>query len=88
MAAPPISRRLKELREAAGMSQQALAGAAGLSISVVSQIEQGTKADPRLSTLQALSKALGVGIERLAGDEGSSTEGEAKKPRGRPRRGK
>ena len=74
--APFISRRLKSLREAAGMSQQALATAAGLSISVVAQIEQGGKADPRLSTLLALSKALGVDVSLLIATE---NEGEPKK---------
>jgi transcriptional regulator with XRE-family HTH domain len=79
--APLISRRLKELREAAGMSQQALAMAAGVSISVVAQIEQGAKSDPRLSTLLALSKALGVDVAQLAvGEEGAPS----KKAAGRP----
>jgi transcriptional regulator with XRE-family HTH domain len=56
---------VKLLREAAGMSQQALAVAAGVSISVVTQIEQGKKADPRLSTVAALAKALGVTIDAI-----------------------
>ena len=66
---PRVCRRIKALREAAGMSQQALAVAAGLSVSVVSQLEQGTKRDPRLSTVQALARALGVDIRELAGEE-------------------
>jgi transcriptional regulator with XRE-family HTH domain len=58
---------LKRLREAAGLSQQDLAVGAGLSVSVVSQIEQGKKADPRMTTVLALADALGVDIRKLTG---------------------
>jgi transcriptional regulator with XRE-family HTH domain len=47
------------------MSQQSLAVAAGLSVSLVSQIEQGTRSDPRISTTAALAKALGVPLDHL-----------------------
>jgi transcriptional regulator with XRE-family HTH domain len=77
---PAISRRVKELREAKAISQQALANAAGLSTSVISQLEQGSKADPRLSTLQALAKALRVDVCELIGEE------TAAKPAGRSRK--
>ena len=68
---PTIATQLRELRETAGMSQQSLAVAAGLSVSVVSQIEQGARADPRISTVsQVLSRAVrGVfaGIIKIKG---------------------
>jgi len=64
---PRIAQRVKELRGRSGLTQQAVAMAAGLSVSVVSQIEQGTNADPRLSTLLALAAALGVSLDELAG---------------------
>jgi transcriptional regulator with XRE-family HTH domain len=54
--------RLKELREAAGLSQEALARAAGLSTSTVAKTEQ-RDIDPSWSTVQALAKALGVSSE-------------------------
>jgi transcriptional regulator with XRE-family HTH domain len=73
--AMPIKDRLKRLRKAAEMTQQALASAAGLSISVVVQIESGKIPDPRVSTLRALAKALGVGLLDLAGE--NDDEGEA-----------
>jgi transcriptional regulator with XRE-family HTH domain len=41
---------------------------------LVSQIEQGQKADPRLSTVAALAKALGVTLDDLAGDPGQAGE--------------
>ncbi len=62
---PPIARRLKKLRATAGMSQQSLAVAAGLSVSLVSQIERGSRSDPRISTTTALAKALGVTLDEL-----------------------
>jgi transcriptional regulator with XRE-family HTH domain len=67
MAVEPtlIGRRLRELRDAAGLSQQALAVRAGLSVSVVSQIEQDKKEDVMLSTALALARALGVPVESL-----------------------
>jgi transcriptional regulator with XRE-family HTH domain len=50
----------KKLREKAGLSQQEVATKAGLSWSLVAQIEQGKKSDVRVSTLLGLARALGV----------------------------
>jgi transcriptional regulator with XRE-family HTH domain len=63
---PQIGARLQALRRAAGLSQQALAMRAGISMSVVFQIEQGKKKDPRLSTVAALAEGLGIPIGELA----------------------
>lgn len=63
--AQAIALRIKELREATGLSQQEVAMRAGLSMSLVAKIEQGKKGDPRASTLLALSQALGVPPGRL-----------------------
>ena len=62
-----IAERLRQLRTGADLSQQALAQAASLSWSVIASIEQGKSADPKLSTLRALAKALGVSLDELAG---------------------
>ncbi len=64
---PLIGKNVKRLRLKAGLTQQDLAVAAGLNTSVVSQLEQGRNGDPRVSTLRALAKALGVGLDDLAG---------------------
>ena len=80
---PAISSKVKELREAARMSQQALANAAGVSISVISHLEQGVKADPRQSTLHKLANALGVDVCDLA-----RLKPKEAKARGRPRKEK
>jgi transcriptional regulator with XRE-family HTH domain len=68
-----IARQLKALRAVAGMSQQSLAVSAGLSVSLVSQIERGSRADPRMSTITALAEALGVSLDELVGRSGSAS---------------
>src|ERR1019366_8755866 len=52
--------KFKKLREKAGISQQEVATKAGLSWSLIAQIEQGKKIDVRESTLLGIAKALGV----------------------------
>lgn len=54
--------RLKGLREAAGLSQQALADRAGLNVFGVAKLEQGQR-EPAWSTVLALAAALGVTCE-------------------------
>jgi transcriptional regulator with XRE-family HTH domain len=80
-----IGQSVKDLRAAVGLTQQELAVKAGLSVSVVSQIEQGTNADPRLSTLAALARALGVNLDQLAGGTTPAPEPPGEKPA--PKRG-
>jgi transcriptional regulator with XRE-family HTH domain len=62
---PYIAVQLKKIREKAGISQQELAFQTGLSMSLIAQIEQGKKLDPRMSTVQALANALGVEYTEL-----------------------
>jgi transcriptional regulator with XRE-family HTH domain len=57
------------LGAAAGLTQQ-LAVKAGLSVSNLSQIEQGQKEDPRISTVVALASALGVTVDELLAAKG------------------
>jgi transcriptional regulator with XRE-family HTH domain len=84
-----IGQTVRRLRTNRQMTQQALAMAAGLSVSVVSQLEQGSNNDPRMSTLKALAKALDVTVDELVsppegegGDEAESPGPPApKKPR-------
>jgi transcriptional regulator with XRE-family HTH domain len=69
MTAETLARRVKRLREARGLTQEQLVGAAGLSICALTQIEQGKTADPRLSTLRKLAAALGVRVCVLLGED-------------------
>jgi transcriptional regulator with XRE-family HTH domain len=68
-----IGENVKRLRAAAGLTQQGLAVAAGLSVSHVSQIEQGTNQDPRGSTLRALARTLGTTIDALLAEPDEPT---------------
>jgi transcriptional regulator with XRE-family HTH domain len=76
--------RLKALREAADMSQEALARAAGVSTSTVSKMEQRS-IDPSWSTVQALARALGVDCRAFETEDAGQAEAEkpAKKTRKR-----
>jgi transcriptional regulator with XRE-family HTH domain len=67
LMASPFGKALARRRRAAGLTQQQLAQAAGLSMSLVAQLEQGTTADPRLSTLRGLAKGLGCAVADLVG---------------------
>jgi transcriptional regulator with XRE-family HTH domain len=65
MAAPGVERlgaRLREEREKRGVSVRGLARDVGVSASMVSQIETG-KAQPSVSTLYAITTALGITVE-------------------------
>jgi transcriptional regulator with XRE-family HTH domain len=89
--AMPIKDRLKQLRTAAGLTQQALAVRAGLSVSAVVQIESGKTPDPRVLTLQAIAKALSVTLDDfVVGDEPeapAADQGETEQPK-KPRKRK
>jgi len=56
--------RLKRLRKKKGVSQTALATAAGISREYVRKLEAG-RSDPTVGMLQRLAKALGVPVTAL-----------------------
>ncbi len=68
-----IAERLRAARAATGLSQEALAHAAGISRNHLQALERGVggQANPRLSTLYALAGALGVKVVRLLPDDAS-----------------
>ncbi len=67
--------RIRMLRREAGLTQAALAERAGLAEITISAIERGQK-QPRLATVAAIAKALGVSLDELVGwnrpDDGRS----------------
>jgi transcriptional regulator with XRE-family HTH domain len=63
-----LSERVRHFRALSKMSQQELATAAALSVSLISSIEQGRIKDPRLSTLKAIAAALGVALSDILPD--------------------
>ncbi len=74
--------RIRELREARGLTQKELAVLAGLALGSVASAEQGTRT-PSITTAFQIATALGVTVNDLL----DSPESESPKPRrGRPRR--
>lgn len=59
-----VGSRVRTVREAKGLSQEAVAFAAGLSCSTVERVERGL-GSPRVDTLQAIARALGVPAAEL-----------------------
>lgn len=78
-----IGARLRELREAAGMSREELAEKAGMKIGGVRDIEQGLRM-PYFDTICALGDALGVDCTAFTQEP---KEQEQPRP-GRPRKPK
>lgn len=67
---PPITNRVKELREAHhNMSQSALAKEIGVTRQTVIAIEQG-RYSPSLESAFRISRVFGVGLEDVFGWEG------------------
>jgi transcriptional regulator with XRE-family HTH domain len=75
-AGETLAEVLRRLREAAGLSQQALAERARVSVSLVSQVEQGKRAELLLSTAFKLADALGVAVDAF---RAPAAKGKAKK---------
>ncbi len=61
--------RIKQIREAANITQADLAFDAGIRVATLSEIETG-KGNPRLSTLAAIAEHLNVSVLDLFSDEG------------------
>ena len=57
--------RVKELREARGLSQEAFAEKAGLGYKYYQHVESGRRRDIRLSTIEKLAKACGLKLWEL-----------------------
>ena len=64
MPTAKVAMRLKQLRHRRGLTQQALAEKARLSLGYVARLEIG-RHDPKLSTLAKIAKALGMTVSEL-----------------------
>lgn len=69
-----LAAQLAQARRGAGLSAEALARAAGISVETVRSIECGRTKTPEFFTVAALAAQLGVGLDDLYADvmEGSS----------------
>lgn len=55
-----FARTLRDLRQAAGLSQELLAQRSGLSLRGISDLERGARKTPRLETVRLLAEGLGL----------------------------
>lgn len=62
---PGLARAVQELREKAKLPQAALAEQAGLSPSLVAEIESGSR-DPKWGDVRRIAEALDVSLEALS----------------------
>ncbi|WP_199701329.1 helix-turn-helix domain-containing protein, partial [Jiangella rhizosphaerae] len=70
-AVPPIGERIRHERLRRGVSARALAREIGVSASLISQIETD-KSQPSVSTLYAITTALGISIEDIFAPDGEA----------------
>jgi len=61
---PVVSANIRRLRATAGLSQEAVARAAGVTLNYYGQTERG-QTNITLDVLEAIAEALGVAPERL-----------------------
>jgi transcriptional regulator with XRE-family HTH domain len=64
-----LSKRLRELRHKAGLTQEAFAEQAKFSYKYYQGIERGQWTNLRLRTLQALADGYGISLSALLGDK-------------------
>jgi transcriptional regulator with XRE-family HTH domain len=81
-----FAERLKGLREAAGLSQYALAKRSGLTKQALSRLELGER-EPTWVTVQLLAAALGVDCREFVDPGLKPPAPEPPRPPGRPRKG-
>jgi putative transcriptional regulator len=67
---PPITNKVRALREARGMSQAQLGEAIGVTRQTVIAIEQG-RYSPSLESAFRISRQFGVGLEDVFGWDGN-----------------
>jgi transcriptional regulator with XRE-family HTH domain len=74
-----LGRQIRSVRKRKGLTQRELAKLAGLSVSLVSKVEQGEHRDVRLETLRKLALALDVRTTDLMapGNSGDASPGDA-----------
>jgi transcriptional regulator with XRE-family HTH domain len=74
-----LGERVRAVRKARDLSQEALARDAGVSLNLVNKLERGVVTDPHYSTLSGIAGALGMTVEQLV--EEPVLAGKAKAPR-------
>jgi transcriptional regulator with XRE-family HTH domain len=73
--APELGARLRLAREAAGLTQDALAARSGVKLDTLRSIEQGRTRNPGVHTLARLVQQLQLSLDALVFGDRSPTEG-------------
>ena len=60
-----VAKKVKQLREKLGLSQEKLARLADVSNNTIINIEAGKQDNPTIDTLKKVAKALGIPVEDL-----------------------
>ncbi len=68
LAMAPLKEKLRTERRRAALTQEELAKKAGIGVATIARIEGGEIAEPRVSTLRKLAKALGIEARDLLED--------------------
>jgi transcriptional regulator with XRE-family HTH domain len=88
MEGAPLGQRLAALRLSAGLTQEQLAKAAGVSVKTISVIERGTALKPQAETLRRITDALGLAEPVRAQLVGLAASGGSTRPARAPGRGR
>jgi transcriptional regulator with XRE-family HTH domain len=72
--ATSLGERVRKRRKGLGLTAKALAKAAGVSTSYISQVERGHQEDPSLPALRRLADALSMDLHALLGAQAPSTD--------------
>ncbi len=80
-----FGQKLREVRQAQGLSQEALAERAGCHTMTVAKLEQGVQ-EPAWPLVLALARALGVSTSEFEVPPGAEQVREQPRQRGRPRK--
>jgi transcriptional regulator with XRE-family HTH domain len=78
--ASAFGRRVRELREREGLTQDRLAKLSGMHASVIGRFERG-KHDPQLSSVLSIARGLGVSPGELLDTLADTTQGREQSPR-------
>ena len=69
-----INEQIKYFRKKAGFSQQKLANLADLSITAITNLEQGVAQQPTIQTMIKIADALNISIDELVGRKFKSSK--------------
>jgi transcriptional regulator with XRE-family HTH domain len=70
-----LGSRLRSLRKARGLSQEAVARRADIGLRAYGDLERGRASDPHYSTLEGIAHALGMTVAELVGEEAVAVAG-------------